>query len=188
MSVSNPAGASPFLVLSTSLDPASRSRLLARRAHEVLAASHPGSRFIDLRESAPDLPLCDADACYAHPALPALREAIAGARGIALAFAVYNFGAAAAAKNLIELTGDAWEGKVVALLAAAGGGNSFMAPMSMAMSLMLDFRCIIIPRFVYAPGAAFGDGAISDSKIGERVDQLARELMRVANALHAAPG
>ena len=45
-----------------------------------------------------------------------------------------------------------------------------------ANSLMLDFRCIIVPRFVYAVGSAFRDGAIADGKVAQRIDQLAHEF------------
>ena len=42
-------------------------------------------------------------------------------------------------------------------------------------SLMLDFRCVIIPRFVYADGSGFNDdNSIKDSikdRIKELVDQ-----------------
>jgi hypothetical protein len=58
-----------------------------------------------------------------------------------------------------------------------------MSVMSLANSLMLDFRCVIVPRFVYATGSAFQDGAISNGKVGKRIDELATELVRFAKAL-----
>jgi FMN reductase len=88
-------------------------------------------------------------------------------------------------KNLIELTGSAWEDKVVAFLNAAGGYSSYMSVMSVANSLMLDFRCVIVPRFVYAVGSAFRDGGVSDGKVAARIDQLANELVRFATRLSA---
>ena len=58
-----------------------------------------------------------------------------------------------------------------------------MSVMSIANSLMLDFRCVIVPRFVYAVGSAFRDGAVSDGKVAERIDELANELVRFARKL-----
>ena len=58
-----------------------------------------------------------------------------------------------------------------------------MSVMSIANSLMLDFRCIIVPRFVYAVGSAFRDGAVADGKVAQRIDQLAHELVRFASRL-----
>ena len=37
--------------------------------------------------------------------------------------------------------------------------SSYMSVMAYANSLMLDFRCVIIPRFVYATGSAFAEGS-----------------------------
>jgi FMN reductase len=48
---------------------------------------------------------------------------------------------------------------------------------------MLDFRSVIIPRFVYATGQAFKDDEITDAKVTERIRQVAQELVRFTNAL-----
>ena len=65
---------------------------------------------------------------------------------------------------MIELTGSAWEDKIVGFLCAAGGMGSYMSVMAYANSLMLDFRCVIIPRFVFATGEGFdGDNIIDQS-------------------------
>ena len=98
----------------------------------------------------------------------------------------YNFDANAAVKNLIELTGSAWENKVVGFLCAAGGMSSYMSIMSLANSLMLDFRSVVVPRFVYAVGEAFADGRIVDPKVTSRVAELAKETARLGGALKAA--
>ena len=46
---------------------------------------------------------------------------IEAARVIIVATPIYNYDANAAAKNLVELTGSAWEDKTVGFLCAAGG-------------------------------------------------------------------
>ena len=55
--------------------------------------------------------------------------------------------------------------------------------MAYANSLMLDFRCVIIPRFVYATGDAFDGGTPADDKIAQRIEQVAKELVRFTEAL-----
>jgi hypothetical protein len=55
--------------------------------------------------------------------------------------------------------------------------------MSFANSLMLDFRCIIIPRFVYATGDAFEGEKLIDNKVGKRIEQVAAELLRFTTSL-----
>ena len=86
---------------------------------------------------------------------------------------------------MIELTGSAWEDKVVGFLCAAGGEASYMSVMAYANSLMLDFRCVIIPRFVFATSEAFDGENITDKKIRQRVEQVANELVRFTEALRS---
>ena len=170
-----------YLVFSCSLNPGSRSFILARRVTEFLREKGVEAGLVDLREL--DLPACDGDACYDDPKVEQLRAQIERAQGALIAKPIYNYDASASAKNLIELTGAAWTKKVVGFLCAAGGENSYMAVMGLANSLMLDFRCIVVPRFVYASGAAFTNGRLSEPKIEGRVTELARELHRIASAL-----
>ena len=130
-----------------------------------------------------DLPLCDADKCYLNPAAQKLNKAVETADGILIAAPVYNYDVAAAAKNMIELTGSSWEEKVVGFLCAAGGNSSYMAVMAYANSLMLDFRTVIIPRFVYATSDAFKGVEIVDKEVVTRIEQAADELVRFTEAL-----
>jgi FMN reductase len=92
---------------------------------------------------------------------------------------------AAAAKNMVELTGSAWEDKVVGFLCAAGGMGSYMSVMSFANSLMLDFRCLIIPRFVYATGDSFDGDKLTDTKVVKRIEQVVAELVRVTKGVRS---
>src|SRR5437763_7692594 len=132
-----------------------------------------------------DIALCDADKCYRTPAAKQLNTAIQSADGILIAAPVYNYDVAAAAKNMIELTGSSWEEKIVGFLCAAGGNSSYMAVMAYANSLMLDFRTVIVPRFVYATSDAFDGDKIADKKVVTRIEQVADELVRFTEALRA---
>jgi FMN reductase len=170
-----------LLVISTSGNPDSNSRRMGRVAFAHLQKQKLDCDWIDIREM--DLPLCDADKCYGMPGSKRLSAAIKNADGILVAAPVYNYDVAAAAKNMIELTGSAWEDKVVGFLCAAGGTASYMSVMSYANSLMLDFRCVIIPRFVFATSDAFDGENITDKKIISRIERAADELVRFTNAL-----
>jgi len=173
-----------LLVISSSLNPASNSRLLALEARRVLEADGTAAGFLDLREL--PLPPCDGDAAYDHPNVARARGLIAAAAGIVAATPVYNYDANAALKNLVELTGRAWENKAVGFLCAAGGDRSYMSILGLANSLMLDFRCVIVPRFVYATDAAFAGGALREPDIAARIAECARTTARLAAALSAA--
>jgi NAD(P)H-dependent FMN reductase len=173
----------PVLVISCSLHPQSRSRRLAEAAAASLRSLGAPVELIDLRDY--ELPFCDGGASYSAPSVPVLEEQIAKASAILLAAPVYNYDLNAAAKNLVELTGDAWEGKPVGFLCAAGGRSSYMSPIGLANNLMLDFRCWIIPRFVYATKADFAGDQVSDV-IGSRVEQLAATALAIGGALQQA--
>ncbi|MDQ6622200.1 MAG: NAD(P)H-dependent oxidoreductase, partial [Verrucomicrobiota bacterium] len=112
-----------------------------------------------------------------------LNHAVTAADGIIVAAPVYNYDVSASAKNMIELTGKAWQSKVVGFLCAAGGMSSYMSVMAYANSLMLDFRTVIIPRFVYATGSAFDGDQPADAKVVERIEQVAEDLVRFTKAL-----
>jgi FMN reductase len=170
-----------ILVISTSLNPASRSRLLARAAEESLRSRGVSVRWLDLRESS--LPLCDGDAAYDDPAVAGVEAAIEQAAAILIAAPVYNFDLSAAAKNLVELTGSAWEDKVVGFLCSAGGRSSYMSLMGFANSLMLDFRSVIVPRFVYAVKSDFADGQVTSPEVLQRIDALVDRTVQMARAL-----
>ena len=170
-----------ILIVSASLNSDSNSRVLAHEAQRALAQDGHAAAVLDLREF--PLPLCDGETAYEDPNVARVAEQLRAADAILLATPIYNYDANAAAKNMIELTGDAWENKVVGFLCAAGGMSSYMSIMPLANSLMLDFRSIIVPRFVYATGAAIANGAVADPKIQARIADLARTTARFAAAL-----
>jgi len=170
-----------YLVVSTSGNPDSNSRRMGQIAFGHLQKAKVNCEWLDISELG--LPLCDADACYTQPAAQKLNASIEAADAILVATPVYNYDVSAAAKNMLELTGDSWEGKIVGFLCAAGGMNSYMSVMAFANSLMLDFRCTIIPRFVYATANAFAGDELKDKKIAQRIEELADEVIRFGQAL-----
>ena len=171
------------LVISTSGNPDSNSRRMGQLAFAHLQERKIDCDWIDIREM--DLPLCDADKCYSMPGSKKLHADIETADGILVAAPVYNYDVAAATKNMIELTGSAWQDKIVGFLCAAGGMGSYMSVMAYANSLMLDFRCVIIPRFVFATGDSFDNDNLIDKKIVRRIETVADELVRFTKALRS---
>lgn len=170
-----------YLTISCSLNPNSRSRILAQNAHQRLQTTEPEATWLDLTEI--ELPMCDGAACYQVPAVQQVSRMIAEAQGILVAVPIYNFDVNAAAKNLVELTGEGWEDKVVGFLCAAGAMNSYMSVMSFANSLMFDFRSVIVPRFVYADKSAFTGDTLTEPNIIHRVNELTDTLVRFTTAL-----
>ncbi|MEM6474289.1 MAG: NAD(P)H-dependent oxidoreductase [Planctomycetota bacterium] len=170
-----------FLVLSASLHPDSRSRILATACQARLESLGRSVNLFDLATT--PLPFCDGASAYGDANVAALGELIESAEAIFVASPVYNYDVNAVVKNAVELTGKRWTGKVVSMMLAAGGSGSYMSAMGLANSLMLDFRCLIVPRFVYATGESFEGGRLADETIEGRVNQLIEETLRIADAL-----
>ena len=164
------------LIISCSLNPSSKSRIMAEYAYNLYCKN---AKLIDLQKI--KLPMCDGDACYKDPAVDILKETIQNASSVLIAGPIYNYDLNAASKNLIELTGSVWVDKIVGFICAAGGKGSYMSPISFANSLMLDFRCIIIPRFVYADKTCFSnEEIIKDTK--DRIESLVNKSIHLSKA------
>jgi FMN reductase len=146
-------------IVATSLDTRSKSQLLARYAASLLAERGVSYTLLDLRDT------------------PELAAPLAEATHVVFAVPIYNYEVNAAAKQVIEDHGDALEGKTVGFLCQAGGQRSYMSVLSFANALMLDFRCWIVPRFVYATGNDF-DGDQPGEPIRHRVAELVESLLK----------
>lgn len=148
---------------------------------KYLHSNNEDFEFFDLLDN--PLPLCDGDECYELPEVIAFRQKIKDSKGIIMAIPIYNFNVSSGAKNIVELGGRMLYDKVFGFICAAGGKNSYMSIMSLANSLMIDFRCYIIPKFVYATKHDFDDDIINNPDIKERLEELGDELIRVSKAL-----
>lgn len=169
------------LIISCSLSPKSRSAVMARALAEAAGRLGDQVELLDLREM--EVPFCDADRAYGQPDAIRIREGVERADAVTLATPIYNFEVGGSTRNVVALAGQAFTDKVVGFVCAAGGQGSYMAVMGLAKSLMLDFRSVIVPRFVYATGAAFDGAELVDAEVRERIDELAAELHRFAEAL-----
>ena len=129
------------------------------------------------------MPICDGDQCYEEPIVDEFKGYIQNARSILIASPIYNYDLNSVAKNLIELTGQSWEDRLVGFITAAGGKGSYMSPMSFVNSLILDFRCIIIPRFVYADKTCFNDNGDINHFIKGRIEELVNSSILLSRAL-----
>jgi len=170
-----------YLVISCSLNQSSYSKILAQEATLRLKQAAEEVEFIDLQQI--PLPLCDGDRAYSDPNVTLIKNSIVHAQGIVLGVPIYNYDVNAACKNLIELTGKAWEGKAVGFACAAGSRSSYMSIMGLANSLILDYRCHILPRFLYTVESSFTDDKLEDTEIHQRLDILITELRRLTHGL-----
>lgn len=168
-----------ILVISSSLNPKSKSVRLAEIAHSFYTSTVPELSLIDLRDYT--LPLCNASSCYADESVQILAQKIENANGIFIASPIYNYDVNSELKTLLECTGKAWLNKVICMAVCAGGSGSYMAPMSFINSLMLDFRCLVLPQYVYATEADFDHGKLLNDKIHARLSALVSQHIALSN-------
>ncbi len=164
------------LIISTDLSPNSKTIVLAENALSDFNEMNVEAELVDLSEN--DLPFCDGKKCYKNQAVQELTEIITAADSLIIVSPVYNYDLNAAAKNLLELTGGGWNEKVVGFICKAGGKSGFMSVMPFANSLMLDFRCHIIPRFVYVTSDAFNGNDLVDDEIVNRIEELVNSIIK----------
>ena len=75
-----------------------------------------------------------------------------------------------------------WRGRALPIsIAAAGGISSYMSPISFANILMMDFKCIIIPRYVYADKSCFLKNSEIVDEIKSRIKELVEKTILLAN-------
>ena len=172
------------LIVASSLSEGSRSQQLARIAAAKLAAASIPVTLLDL--TAHPLPFAGSGAAWGDPAVGQAQKITTAATHVIFAIPVYNYDVNAVAKNFIELMGeDALGGKTVGFLCSAGGQGSYMAILSFANSLMLDFRCWIVPRFLYVT-KDFEPGKLPPA-LDERLDGLLEDLLTRGLSPVAAP-
>jgi len=168
-------------IISSSLNSGSNSRILAKEALQAARQLSIEARVIDLR----DFPftLCDGDESFNHPKVAELTTLLREASAVILASPIYNYDVSAALKNMIEHVGSELTDKVVGFMGAAGGQRSYMSPLQFLNSLMLDFRSLIVPRFVYASGDGFKDGVIAEEGLSKRIEELVIYTHQLSEAI-----
>jgi FMN reductase len=170
-----------YLIISSSLNPNSKSKKLAHYAKALFEKKSQIVDFLDLKDI--NMPYCDGSECYEHKNSKLINKKIENADCILISSPIYNYDLNSVIKNVLELSGSSWRNKKVGFLCAAGGYSSYMSPMSFINSLMLDYRCLIIPRYVYATGKDFNNNSIVSDEIKDRIEDLVNEAISITEKL-----
>jgi NAD(P)H-dependent FMN reductase len=179
------------LIVSTSLDPASRSERLASLYRNALAARGVDAEFISLKDY--PLPPFDNGDVASLPSYRPLHDLVSAADAIVLATPIYNWGTSAELKRFLEVVGStppdgslrgAFYDKIITFLCAAGLPHSYMAFTPTAMALVLDFKCILNPYHVYVHNRHWTDDTLGDEATA-RLHQSADVLVELMQCLAA---
>jgi NAD(P)H-dependent FMN reductase len=180
------------IVLSSSLDASSRSEQLARLYAASLSDRGMEVQFLSLKDF--PLPRFDNGAeILADASYRALHDASSRADGLVLASPIYNWGCCAELKRFVEVVGTNPPGeqvrspffdKIVSFVNAAGQPQSYMAFSSLAISMMLDFKCVINPYSVYVDNSCWSGDTLcekSSNRLRKSAHVMAELMQRLAN-------
>jgi NAD(P)H-dependent FMN reductase len=178
-------------VISCSMNVDSHAFLMAQEAmrHFNKDDSDLKGKLVDLREL--QLPLADPTLAKKRPDIRTLEASIERASAILLSLPIYHYDPGAAAKNLVELTGPAWKEKVVGFMCStsgsgAAGGRAYMAIMHLIAPLILEYRCVIVPKIVVSRPDDFSRGAVVSADVPHEVKDLVDRTARLAKAVEEA--
>jgi FMN reductase len=167
------------LVICCSLTKGSKTNLLAHAVRDAFLADGRLATLLELSDY--DLPMCDGRLCYQNAEVQQLTQLVADADAIIFCCPVYVYDLSAAAKNFVELTGrgSAWFKKSVGFVCMAGTLASFMSVMPFANSLMFDYKCVVVPKFVYVTGTSFEGEELVNLDIKHRIADLTADVERL---------
>ena len=169
------------IVISSNLNQNSKTDILAKLATQKFNEFGFDAEYLPL--SSYDLPLCDGYKCYSNDSVIELQKKFSAATSFVLCSPVYCYDLNAVAKNLIELTGASIKEKVFSFIVNAGAEKSYMAPMKFMNSLMIDFRCLILPKFLYVTSKDFDKLTnITNQDILDRLDSLVKSHETLSKA------
>lgn len=158
-------------IVSCSSNSHAKSRLLAVSCQQELALLGHNSVLVDFHALG-EFPT------WTDDTFEKVKNIIRDSSYIVFSTPVYVYDVAHPVKALIEnLQKKELENKIVGFLCAAGSKRSFMAPMNFSNALMLNYRCWIVPRFVYACSEDFVDGVATD-EINRRITLFSKELVK----------
>ncbi len=167
-----------IVVLNAGLSPTGLTQILTQEALDRIGHHGGAGEHLDVQ--------IDRVLPYGEPGSDGaerIRDGLNRAEGIIICFPVYNFNMNATLKSVLEHCGPAMTGKVVGIMATAGGRFGYMSVLSLVQSLMFDLRAWVVPRQVYAVSEDFADNQILSEDIRHRVDQLAQDTTDMARRL-----
>ena len=165
---------SKFTIIATSLNESSKSQQLAKIVHDKLGDD--AHSLFDMRQLDP--PFAGSNEGWEYEGLLPLKESVEQSSHIIFAVPIYCYDVNAVAKNIIELIGRSFTNKVIGFICSAGGTSSYMSVMGFANHLMLDFRSVITPRFVYVDPSGWNDDQLND-EILDRLDLLIDDMKSI---------
>lgn len=168
------------LILSSSLNPKSRSFKLCQYIHQKIEAEGASVTLVDARniELAP---------VFRGPTddMKKLIEQVKEADNIIFGMAVYCYSVNDSLKMMLDNCFEHASNKFFGILCAGGGERSYLATQHLSQICMKEWRMIQLPRVVYASGLDFDDDDNPKEHLIERLDQFSEDYYQIGSKLIA---
>ena len=166
---------SSIVLVSSSLNPQSRSAILIHQAAKVLQSQGWDSEVIDLREVL--LPFCDGRKLEEYPQdLIPLQKKLLAAKGLVFGVPVYCYSLSGGLKNFIDLFSRSCAEKPFGVCAAAGSPWSYLAIADLFRIMNFESKAIGIQPTVMATPQDFTEDQISNPELEARLETMVQAL------------
>lgn len=169
------------LVLSSSLNTASRSRRLCQRVDELLRTEHEvDTRWVDLRD-------IELRPCHLGKtdSMRALADLVAESDNYVFGMGVHCYTVNDGLKMVLDTCMKGCEDKFFGILCAAGGEKSYLSTMHLTQMCMNEWRMIQLPRVVYALERDLPEDGAPVPALEERLALFARDFATIGRKLLA---
>lgn len=177
------------LIISSSLNPESRSNYLARQAADWLSINHNEVGHIQLRAN--EIPGFDQEDLFESAIYLDYYKQAQEAESLILATPVYNWSICSELKKFLEVVGSTdatrkspFFDKLVSFIFSAGLPHSYMVIGSVAIPLMLDFRCIINPYQAYLHNRDWHDTTNLTDEGRAKLERMLNSHLDLGRRLH----
>ena len=167
-----------IIIIQASLNPRSKTAILARKALEILEQQNINVKLIDLRER--ELQFCTgADISDYNEDMQQLNKELEEATQYILAYPVYNYTFSGTLKNFLDIFSSAIDGKTVGILNNSSGVRSWNQGVGELMkSLALHNNITTVMPPVHSFREDFNEeGRLSNPKVSEKIELMTKNLL-----------
>lgn len=163
-------------VIQSSLRQGSNTAIVARKFAEKCDALGMHVHYVDLRDV--KMELCDARQLEDYPAdMQKVYDIMQNSEAVIFGMPVYQYSMSGVLKNFIDICGGSLKEKKIGVLVNAGGPNCYMASRDIFDCLFYEYGTTNVAPMVYSWSMDFENGEIKNTKVLEKIDELAHKLL-----------
>ncbi len=169
-----------IVLIQSSLNPKSKTAIVLNEVKKKLEEKGAKTFLLDLRDY--EIPFCDGRKFEEYPShLQDIKSILDNAHAFVIGFPVYLYTFSGVLKNFLDIFSSAFHQKVCAIVANAGGSNSYLASRDLMNAMSFEEGTLFIQPTVYTYSKHFSEGKITDEYVFKKIDQMIERLIKVSN-------